>query len=62
MSRRLYEMVNSTQPEKSESAMLIDLQAENQKLKGVIFRLYNTYNDEKQKLVSQVLAIYMFSL
>ena len=51
MSRRLYEMVKSAQPEKSENAVLIGLQSENQKLKGVIVRLYNTYTEEKQKLV-----------
>lgn len=57
MSRRLYEMVKSTQPEKSENAMLIGLQSENQKLKSVIVRLYTTYTEEKQKLVSQVFPI-----
>ena len=57
MSRRLYEMVKSTQPEKSENAMLIGLQSENQKLKGMIARLYTTYTEEKQKLVSQVFPI-----
>ena len=62
MSRRLYEMVKSTQPEKSENAVLIGLQSENQKLKGVIVRLYNTYTEEKQKLVSQVFLFHTFVL
>lgn len=56
MSRRLYEMVKSAQPEKSENAVLISLQSENQKLKDAIVHLYNTYTEEKQKLVSQVVA------
>ena len=62
MSRRLYEMVKSGQPEKSENAVLIGLQSENQKLKGVIVRLYNTYTEEKQKLVSQVFLFHTFVL
>ena len=62
MSRRLYEMVKSAQPKKSENAVLIGLQSENQKLKGVIVRLYNTYTEEKQKLVSQVFLFHTFVL
>lgn len=62
MSRRLYEMVKSAQPEKSENAVLIGLQSENKKLKGVIVRLYNTYTEEKQKLVSQVFLFHTFVL